>query len=224
MNTFTLITLALVGVYFVWLALFGLPGILIYKTVNTADSMIGHRNARYESFGWAAARLDDFLNLAPARLAGGLLALSATINPWLGALLSVVVIVIAYLVAGDPGWRTARMTKIYDLSDPAQPKFIRNFALVGQQPGSSGENVPEDTHGPIVVGNRVYFGYGTLLGGVPGVPPAKIMASSTTPVMIIEDIMMFLRPTLSDMPPAMGAAMKPQICKADMTAPAARFE
>jgi hypothetical protein len=75
---------------------------------------------------------------------------------------------IAYLVSdGRPEkWRTKRMTKIYDLSDPAHPKFIRNFALVGQQPGAAGDNVPEDTHGPIVVGNRVYFGYGTLLGGV----------------------------------------------------------
>ena len=75
---------------------------------------------------------------------------------------------IAYLISdGRPEkWRTKRMTKIYDLSDPAHPKFIRNFALVGQQPGSAGENVPEDTHGPIVLGNRVYFGYGTLLSGV----------------------------------------------------------
>ena len=75
---------------------------------------------------------------------------------------------IAYLVSdGRPErWRTKRMTKIYDLSDPANPKFIRNFALVGQQPGAVGDNVPEDTHGPIVLGNRVYFGYGTLLGGV----------------------------------------------------------
>ena len=75
---------------------------------------------------------------------------------------------IAYLVSdGRPEkWRTKRMTKIYDLSDPANPKFIRNFALVGQQPGAAGDNVPEDTHGSIVVGNRIYFGYGTLLGGV----------------------------------------------------------
>ena len=75
---------------------------------------------------------------------------------------------IAYLISdGRPErWRTKRMTKIYDLSDPAHPRFIRNFALVGPQPGATGENVPEDTHGPIVVGNRVYFGYGTLLGGV----------------------------------------------------------
>lgn len=60
-----------------WLALLGLPGLLIYKAVNTADSMIGHRNARFESFGWASARFDDLLNLAPARLSGVLLALAA---------------------------------------------------------------------------------------------------------------------------------------------------
>ncbi|MGO3934028.1 adenosylcobinamide-phosphate synthase CbiB [Rhodopseudomonas pseudopalustris] len=60
-----------------WLALLGLPGLLIYKAVNTADSMIGHRNARFEAFGWASARFDDLLNLAPARLSGVLLALAA---------------------------------------------------------------------------------------------------------------------------------------------------
>jgi hypothetical protein len=75
---------------------------------------------------------------------------------------------IAYLISdGRPErWRTKRMTKIYDLSDPAHPKFIRNFALVGQQPGAAGDQVPEDTHGPIVAGNRVYFGFGTLQGGI----------------------------------------------------------
>jgi adenosylcobinamide-phosphate synthase len=56
-----------------WALLLGLPGILAYKVVNTADSMIGHRTERYEHFGWAAARLDDLLNLVPARLAGAAL-------------------------------------------------------------------------------------------------------------------------------------------------------
>lgn len=62
-----------------WFALLGLPGLVAYKLVNTADSMIGHLNERYRAFGWAAARLDDLLNLAPARLTGVLVALAAPI-------------------------------------------------------------------------------------------------------------------------------------------------
>ena len=58
-----------------WLALFGLPGLLVYKAINTADSMIGHRSERYQWFGWAAARLDDLVNLVPARLSGLLIAI-----------------------------------------------------------------------------------------------------------------------------------------------------
>lgn len=60
-----------------WFVLLGLPGLVTYKLVNTADSMIGHRTERYEDFGWAAARLDDVLNLIPARLTALLLALAA---------------------------------------------------------------------------------------------------------------------------------------------------
>ena len=58
------------GVVAPWcfLVLFGLPGIALYKAVNTADSMIGHLDARYRDYGWAAARLDDLLNWIPARL------------------------------------------------------------------------------------------------------------------------------------------------------------
>jgi adenosylcobinamide-phosphate synthase len=62
-----------------WLALLGLPGLIAYKAINTADSMIGHLSPRYESFGWAAARLDDLINLIPARLSGLLLAMVAPI-------------------------------------------------------------------------------------------------------------------------------------------------
>jgi adenosylcobinamide-phosphate synthase len=62
-----------------WLALLGLPGLIAYKTINTADSMIGHRSERYKSFGWAAARLDDLVNLVPARLSALLLAGAAPI-------------------------------------------------------------------------------------------------------------------------------------------------
>ncbi len=51
-----------------WFLIGGLPGLMLYKITNTADSMIGHRTPRYEQFGWAAARLDDLLNWVPARL------------------------------------------------------------------------------------------------------------------------------------------------------------
>ncbi len=53
-----------------WYLLLGLPGLFAYKMANTLDSMIGHRTPRYRSFGWAAARLDDALNIVPARLSG----------------------------------------------------------------------------------------------------------------------------------------------------------
>jgi adenosylcobinamide-phosphate synthase len=52
-----------------WCVLLGLPGMAAYKAVNTADSMIGHRTPRHAAFGWAAARLDDLLNLPASRLA-----------------------------------------------------------------------------------------------------------------------------------------------------------
>jgi len=59
-----------------WYLVAGLPGLLLYKITNTADSMIGHRTPRHEAFGWAAARFDDLLNLIPARLTAFLLALA----------------------------------------------------------------------------------------------------------------------------------------------------
>lgn len=64
-----------------WMAAGGLPGAAAYKAVNTADSMIGHRNARYLAFGWAAARLDDLVNLPASRLTAGLLVLAAAVVP-----------------------------------------------------------------------------------------------------------------------------------------------
>ena len=58
-----------------WGAIFGLPGIAAYKAINTMDSMIGHKNPRFQAFGWAAARIDDVVNLIPARATGLIFAL-----------------------------------------------------------------------------------------------------------------------------------------------------
>jgi adenosylcobinamide-phosphate synthase len=60
-----------------WFAVAGLPGLLIYKAVNTADSMIGHHTPRHKDFGWAAAKLDDVLNWPAARLSALLIAVAA---------------------------------------------------------------------------------------------------------------------------------------------------
>ena len=59
-----------------WLLVGGLPGLFAYKSVNTADSLVGHREPRWRMFGWAAARTDDLMNLVPARAAGALIAVA----------------------------------------------------------------------------------------------------------------------------------------------------
>ena len=64
-----------------WYVLFGFPGLLVYKTVNTLDSMIGYPTPKYRAFGMTAARLDDVLNLIPARLAGLFIVVAALFVP-----------------------------------------------------------------------------------------------------------------------------------------------
>ncbi len=64
-----------------WLSIAGLPGAVTYKTINTADSMIGYRTQRYKDFGWAAARLDDVVNWPAARLSALLMTIAAVVSP-----------------------------------------------------------------------------------------------------------------------------------------------
>jgi adenosylcobinamide-phosphate synthase len=73
-----------------WICLGGLTGGVLYKAVNTADSMIGHRTPRHQAFGWAAARLDDLVNLPASRLAA----------LW--------IVIAALIVPGADAWRAAR--------------------------------------------------------------------------------------------------------------------
>jgi hypothetical protein len=112
---------------------------------------------------------------------------------------------IAYVVSGDPAWRTRRMTKIYDLSNPASPVFIRDFGLHGQQPGTTGP-VPTELHGPISLGakaNRVYFGYGTGRAGVVQiVDREKLLSGPKEPT---EANLLYPQVARIDLPPDAGA-------------------
>jgi len=63
-----------------WLLIGGLPGIALYKAINTADSMIGHKTDQYFDFGWPAARLDDLVNLIPARMTGWVIAAAGALT------------------------------------------------------------------------------------------------------------------------------------------------
>ena len=65
-----------------WMLIAGLPGAAVYKAINTADSMIGHRTPRYQAFGWSAARLDDLVNLPASRLSALLIIAADQPKAW----------------------------------------------------------------------------------------------------------------------------------------------
>jgi len=108
---------------------------------------------------------------------------------------------VAYLPSFDPAWRT-RITKIYDLSNPSQPRFIRDFALPGQEGGATVEPVPPEPHGPISHNGRVYFAYGTSRNGIVQiVDREKLLRGDPAPTP-----QNFLSPQIGrlDMPPDWG--------------------
>jgi len=93
-----------------WFLLAGLPGIAFYKAVNTADSMVGHRSSRYLAYGWASARLDDGLNLLPARFSGFLIsAAMAAIDRQPGPALTVMLRDARLHKSPNAGWPEAAM-------------------------------------------------------------------------------------------------------------------
>lgn len=96
-----------------WGVIFGLPGIAAYKAINTMDSMIGHMSPRYRAFGWAAARLDDLVNLVPARLTA-LLFIAVAGMRWKVAL-KVMVADAGHHRSPNAGWPEAAMAGALDV-------------------------------------------------------------------------------------------------------------
>ncbi|WP_299621049.1 adenosylcobinamide-phosphate synthase CbiB [uncultured Tateyamaria sp.] len=95
-----------------WFLIGGLPGIMIYKAVNTADSMIGYLTPRHAAFGWAAARLDDLLNWVPARLSAGLIAAMGDV---MGTWAAVVVDAKGHR-SPNAGWPEAAMARALNIA------------------------------------------------------------------------------------------------------------
>ncbi len=112
-----------------WGVIFGLPGIAAYKAINTMDSMIGHMSPRYRAFGWAAARLDDLVNLVPARLTA-LLFVAVAGSRW-NLALKVMVADAGHHRSPNAGWPEAAMAgalgvrlsgpRVYDGAVTAEP-------------------------------------------------------------------------------------------------------
>jgi adenosylcobinamide-phosphate synthase len=102
-----------------WYAVFGLPGLLVYKMLNTADSMIGHRSERYLDFGRAAAIADDWANWPAARLSAMLIALAALLRKGRGAALRAVRAALSdarHHRSPNAGWPEAAMAGALDVS------------------------------------------------------------------------------------------------------------
>ncbi len=108
-----------------WYVLFGFPGILIYKSVNTLDSMIGYRTKRYRAFGMTAARLDDVLNIIPARLAGLFIVIASSFVPTAKPLQSLKVMLRDSRLHRSPnaGWPEGAMAGALGLSLAGPRKY-----------------------------------------------------------------------------------------------------
>ncbi|MEL6421796.1 MAG: adenosylcobinamide-phosphate synthase CbiB [Pseudomonadota bacterium] len=111
-----------------WYLVAGLPGILVYKALNTADSMIGHRTERHVNFGWAAARLDDVANFIPARLAGMTLVAAAMVQPTRSAAQSFGIMLrdAGNHTSPNAGWPEAAMAGALDVA-LAGPRSYREY-------------------------------------------------------------------------------------------------
>ena len=101
-----------------WYVLFGLPGLLVFKAINIMDTQIGHKDPKYQAFGFSAARIDDILNIFPSRLAGLFLCMAAAFTPTANPLKAFKIMLrdVAKHRSLNTGWSTSAMAGALDLA------------------------------------------------------------------------------------------------------------
>lgn len=152
-----------------WGALLGLPGIALYKAVNTADSMIGHRSERYEYFGKCAARLDDALNFIPARLSGVALSLAPFSLTRTRLAFSAIARDASHHLSPNAGWPEAAMAGALDLR-LGGPRRYGDHEISGTWLGSGRATLnAQDIRRGLHLYVRAAVLYGTGLGVLTGI-------------------------------------------------------
>jgi len=147
-----------------WGALLGLPGIALYKAVNTADSMIGHRTERYEYFGKCAARVDDVLNFIPARLSGVALSLATFSLTRTRLAFSAIARDASHHLSPNAGWPEAAMAGALDLR-LGGPRLYGDREIAGTWLGSGRATLnAQDIRRGLHLYIRATVLYGTGLG------------------------------------------------------------
>lgn len=152
-----------------WYAVAGLPGLLAYKMLNTADSMIGHKNERYRDYGWASARLDDLANWPAARLSAGLIALAASLR--LGAAAGRRALSAALRDSGlhrspNSGWPESAMAGALDLQ-LAGPRVYGGVRVSEPMMHASGRD--QATLNDIHAGVGVFYSACSLMAALVGI-------------------------------------------------------
>ncbi len=147
-----------------WYLVFGLPGILIYKVVNTADSMIGYKTEKHRDFGYAAAKLDDILNWVPARITSLLICLTS--NPRKS--FDIVLQDAPLHRSPNAGWPEAAMAAVLNIA-LAGPRYYDGKKVEYPYVNASAQHHldPEDIRRSVAILNIVLVGFSaTLLPGV----------------------------------------------------------
>jgi len=143
-----------------WYLIFGLPGILIYKAVNTADSMIGYKTEKYSDFGYAAAKLDDILNWIPARVSSLLICLTS--NPRKS--FDIVRKDAPLHRSPNAGWPEAAMAAVLNIS-LAGPRFYDGEKVDYPYVNANAQHQldPEDIRRSVATLNIVWVGFSVVL-------------------------------------------------------------